>query len=66
VFTSDPSICTNAIQIPNLTFDEATELAYSGAQVFTFVEINLFIEISFCLNDDIPGCSSIQILHNIF
>ncbi|KAM0928413.1 hypothetical protein ACQ4PT_002469 [Festuca glaucescens] len=33
VLTSDPNICTNAVPIPNLTFDEATELAYSGAQV---------------------------------
>lgn len=33
VLTGDPNICTNAMPIANLTFDEACELAYSGAQV---------------------------------
>ncbi|TVU44175.1 hypothetical protein EJB05_03610, partial [Eragrostis curvula] len=33
VLTSDPNICANAIPVPYLTFDEAAELAYFGAQV---------------------------------
>lgn len=33
VLTCDPNICTNARPVPFLTFEEATELAYFGAQV---------------------------------
>ncbi|KAL6638552.1 hypothetical protein ACP70R_023663 [Stipagrostis hirtigluma subsp. patula] len=33
VLTCDPNICANAIPVPYLTFDEAAELAYFGAQV---------------------------------
>ncbi|XP_024194593.1 aspartokinase 1, chloroplastic [Rosa chinensis] len=33
VLTCDPSICSNAQPVPYLTFDEAAELAYFGAQV---------------------------------
>ncbi|KAF8762354.1 hypothetical protein HU200_009533 [Digitaria exilis] len=33
VLTCDPNIYANAIPVPNLTFDEAAELAYFGAQV---------------------------------
>ncbi|KAL6638682.1 hypothetical protein ACP70R_023793 [Stipagrostis hirtigluma subsp. patula] len=33
VLTCDPNICANAIPVPCLTFDEAAELAYFGAQV---------------------------------
>ncbi|XP_050375315.1 aspartokinase 1, chloroplastic-like [Argentina anserina] len=33
VLTCDPTICSNAQPVPYLTFDEAAELAYFGAQV---------------------------------
>lgn len=33
VLTSDPNICPQAEPVPYLTFDEAAELAYFGAQV---------------------------------
>jgi aspartokinase len=33
VLTCDPNIYANAIPVPCLTFDEAAELAYFGAQV---------------------------------
>ncbi|EEC76545.1 hypothetical protein OsI_14341 [Oryza sativa Indica Group] len=33
VLTCDPNICANAIPVPYLTFEEAAELAYFGAQV---------------------------------
>lgn len=33
VLTCDPNINANAIPVPYLTFDEAAELAYFGAQV---------------------------------
>ncbi|OIV90042.1 hypothetical protein TanjilG_21174 [Lupinus angustifolius] len=33
VLTCDPNICPQAIPVPYLTFDEAAELAYFGAQV---------------------------------
>lgn len=33
MLTCDPNIYANAIPVPNLTFDEAAELAYFGAQV---------------------------------
>ncbi|KAK7290557.1 hypothetical protein RIF29_05064 [Crotalaria pallida] len=33
VLTSDPNICSQAEPVPHLTFDEAAELAYFGAQV---------------------------------
>lgn len=33
VLTCDPKICPNATPVPYLTFDEAAELAYFGAQV---------------------------------
>lgn len=33
VLTCDPSICPDAEPVPFLTFDEAAELAYFGAQV---------------------------------
>ncbi|ONK56122.1 uncharacterized protein A4U43_C10F4350 [Asparagus officinalis] len=33
VLTCDPNICPNATPVPYLTFDEAAELAYFGAQV---------------------------------
>lgn len=33
VLTCDPSICPVAEPVPYLTFDEAAELAYFGAQV---------------------------------
>ncbi|KAM5568340.1 aspartokinase 1, chloroplastic [Rosa sericea] len=33
VLTCDPSLCSNAQPVPYLTFDEAAELAYFGAQV---------------------------------
>jgi aspartokinase len=33
VLTCDPNIYANAIPVPYLTFDEAAELAYFGAQV---------------------------------
>lgn len=34
MLTCDPNIYANAIPVPYLTFDEAAELAYFGAQVF--------------------------------
>lgn len=33
MLTSDPRIVTNTIPVTHLTFDEATELAFFGAQV---------------------------------
>lgn len=33
MLTCDPNICANAIPVPYLTFEEAAELAYFGAQV---------------------------------
>lgn len=33
VLTCDPNICLRAEPVPYLTFDEAAELAYFGAQV---------------------------------
>lgn len=33
VLTCDPSIYPHALPVPYLTFDEAAELAYFGAQV---------------------------------
>lgn len=34
VLTCDPNICPNAKPVPHLTFEEAAELAYFGAQVY--------------------------------
>jgi aspartate kinase len=34
VLTCDLTVCTNAIPLPNLTFDEAVELGLFGALVF--------------------------------
>lgn len=34
VLTCDPHICPQAEPVPYLTFEEAAELAYFGAQVF--------------------------------
>lgn len=44
VLTCDPKICPNAMSVPYLTFDEAAELAYFGAQVcfFTRIYIDIF------------------------
>lgn len=36
VLTCDPNIYPHAEPVPYLTFDEAAELAYFGAQVGTF------------------------------
>jgi aspartokinase len=33
VLTCDPRVYSNALPVPFLTFDEASELAYFGAQV---------------------------------
>lgn len=36
VLTCDPNICPNAKPVPHLTFEEAAELAYFGAQVYSW------------------------------
>jgi len=33
ILTSDPRVCADALVVPSITFDEAAELAYFGAQV---------------------------------
>lgn len=38
VLTCDPNIYSGAEPVPCLTFDEAAELAYFGAQVLLYVE----------------------------
>ena len=40
VLTCDPNIHSKAEPVPHLTFDEAAELAYFGAQVFLPNESN--------------------------
>ena len=37
VLTCDPNICKQAEPVPYLTFDEAAELAYFGAQVSIYL-----------------------------
>lgn len=44
MLTCDPNIYANAIPVPYLTFDEAAELAYFGAQVF-----HLYFLVMICL-----------------
>lgn len=45
VLTCDPNIYERAEPVPYLTFDEAAELAYFGAQVFfLFVRLPIFLE----------------------
>lgn len=41
VLTCDPNIYPGAEPVPYLTFDEAAELAYFGAQVFFFFSLSL-------------------------
>jgi aspartate kinase len=36
VLTCDPRVYPHALPVPFLTFDEASELAYFGAQVLCF------------------------------
>jgi aspartokinase len=43
VLTCDPNIYANAIPVPYLTFDEAAELAYFGAQVF-LIHLLIFVD----------------------
>ncbi|WOK97902.1 hypothetical protein Cni_G06610 [Canna indica] len=46
VLTCDPNIYPNAIPVPHLTFEEAVELAYFGAQIYgtTIAERNVHVE----------------------
>ena len=46
MLTCDPNIYANAVPVPFLTFDEAAELAYFGAQV-------LFLICFTCVDDRI-------------
>jgi aspartate kinase len=39
VLTSDPRIVSNTIPVTELTYEEATELAFFGAQVRTFAAV---------------------------
>lgn len=41
VLTCDPNIHPHAEPVPYLTFDEAAELAYFGAQVYIFEAVNV-------------------------
>jgi len=49
VLTCDPNIYANAIPVPYLTFDEAAELAYFGAQVFLLCLLRFVDQIKCCL-----------------
>jgi aspartokinase len=49
VLTCDPNIYANAIPVPYLTFDEAAELAYFGAQVFLLSLLRFADQIKCCL-----------------
>lgn len=56
VLTCDPTVCTNAIPLPNLTFDEAVELGLFGALSMQLaMEGGISIIIKNSYNPEAPG-----------
>jgi len=49
VLTCDPNIYSGAEPVPYLTFDEAAELAYFGAQVYAISQFNIFFVCNFTI-----------------
>ena len=47
VLTCDPNIYPGAEPVPYLTYDEAAELAYFGAQVFTSVSMLIYMALKY-------------------
>lgn len=56
VLTSDPRIVHNTIPVSQLTFEEATELAYFGAQVRTCNSVPLKLRSDF---SDVQACMAL-------